>query len=364
MASMTKEHEAEQQEQIRTTPAQAIPGRAGVARAHANVALVKYWGKRDERLRIPWASSISMTLDGYWTTTRFTALADPSCRTFLLDGAPAPRAAADRAAHAINILRERYGLPTDGENSGYFLESWNHVPVSSGFASSASGFAALAGAFADASGLKDIGHRELSRLARLGSGSASRSIDGGFVEWHAGTDDASSYAEPLDEHPGVDLRMMSVMISDARKEIASTEGMRRSARSPYFSVWVGQCEDACRRMREAIAENDIEAIGSIAEGNARQMHAMTLCAGFTYFTPGTLAVTRLVEQLRADGLECFWTCDAGANPKILVPASNENQVAAAIAERFPQARCGSSGFGPGIAIGNHQNREERKEDDA
>ncbi|MEE1324981.1 MAG: diphosphomevalonate decarboxylase, partial [Bifidobacteriaceae bacterium] len=332
--------------------AHAVPGRIGMACAHANVALVKYWGKRDERLHIPWASSISMTLGNYWTTTRFTTLANPSCRVFLLDGQPAPAAAARRVAHVISVLRERYGLPTNSENSGYFLESWNHVPVSSGFASSASGFAALAGAFADASGLKNIGHRELSRLARLGSGSASRSIDGGFVEWHAGTTDTSSYAEPLNKHPTVNLRMMSVMISNTRKEISSTEGMRRCARSPYFSVWIRQCEDACRQMRQAIAKNDIRTIGSIAEDNARQMHAMTLCAGFTYFTPGTLAITQLIEQLRADGLECFWTCDAGANPKILVDASNENQVAAAIAERFPQARCKSSGFGPGIAIGH------------
>ncbi|MBR4414287.1 MAG: diphosphomevalonate decarboxylase [Aeriscardovia sp.] len=317
-----------------------------VAKAHANIALVKYWGKKNDDLRIPWCSNISMTLQDYWTETRFIPQPQKSSRTFFLNGEEIHDDAASRVIRYIDRLQQHYHL-----TGGYTIISNNHVPLSAGFASSASGFAALAGSFAAAYEL-DVTQRELTRLARLGSGSASRSIYGGFVKWVAGTDHQSSFAYPLDEYPSCNITVISVTLNTRGKKISSTEAMRRSVASPYFPTWVTECNQCCTFMETAIHNNDFTTIGQLAQQNAIEMHAMTLCTqpGFTYFTPQTLAITNFIQQLCDNGLECYWTCDAGPNPKILVQASHQQEVITQLTAAFPHLTYETTTFGPGIEI--------------
>lgn len=328
---------------------EADPPRSATATAHANIALVKYWGKKDPRLRLPYTPSISMTVDQLYTTTYFQVLPQGSKPVFLLGGEKAPDRAAERVFSYVRRLQRRFGL-----TGSFLIESVNHVPISAGLASSSSAFAALAGAFAGAYEL-DVDRRELSRMARLGSGSASRSVYGGFAQWLTGDDSESSYAIPIDEHPSMDLRLLAVQVDVSPKSVSSTEGMRRVVEtSPYFPVWVEQTTKACDEMRTAIRNADFTAIGEIAQQNALDMHALNLTArpGFTYFQPDTLRGMRLVEELRSEGVECYFTMDAGSNLKVLVQSVNERTVLGRFREELPYAQVTASGFGPGLSIGS------------
>src|SRR5699024_4363557 len=152
------------------------------ARAHTNIALIKYWGKRNEQLILPTNNSLSLTLDGFSTTTTVEFREDLQQDVFMLDDAAVSGQAYERVVQFLDVVR-RYAGKTDRHAH---VTSTNNVPTAAGFASSASGFAALAAASARALGLSLADH-ELSRLTRQGSGSACRSIYGGFVEWQQGT---------------------------------------------------------------------------------------------------------------------------------------------------------------------------------
>lgn len=318
------------------------------ATAHANIALVKYWGKKDAALRLPTADSVSMTVDALYTTTRVRILPRGGRFSFSLDGLQIQGPAADRVHRYVTALQHRFGL-----GGPVSVESANHVPTSAGLASSSSAFAALALAFAGAYNL-DVDRRELSRMARLGSGSACRSVYGGFARWHAGHDDASSYAEPVDEHPGLDLRLVVVEVDTGPKPIGSTEAMDRVVRtSPYYPRWVEQTMHDNEEMLGAIADRDFTHIGRLAQQNALDMHALNLTArpGFTYLQAGTLKAMRIVRDLNEEGVECYFTLDAGANLKILCQSSTTALVRARFAQEMPQATVATLGFGPAAHLG-------------
>ena len=156
------------------------------ARAHTNIALIKYWGKADQALKTPLMSSLSMTLDAFYTDTTFEHDSSLTEDTFILNDQKQSLEDSKRVFNYIHLLQEKFGM-TDH----FTIRATNHVPTSAGLASSASAFAALATSFAASYGL-DLSKKELSRLARLGSGSATRSVYGGFVEWKKGFDDESS----------------------------------------------------------------------------------------------------------------------------------------------------------------------------
>ncbi|GGI15530.1 diphosphomevalonate decarboxylase [Galliscardovia ingluviei] len=321
--------------------------RTGTATAHTNIALIKYWGKKDEALRLPFTDSISLTLADFYTTTEVTVLDSALPKRFTMNGSPVQGKAADRVWQYIARLQQRFGV-----RGSLAITTENHVPTSAGLASSSSAFAALAGAFAAAYGLQ-VDMQELSRMARLGSGSASRSVYGGFARWIAGSDDATSVAVPIDEHPSFALRMIAVQIDVKPKAISSTAGMRRVVEtSPYFPVWVEHNVDACERMQQAIADSDFTTLGELAQQNALDMHALNLTArpGFTYFEPQTLQVLQAVDQLRQEGVECYYTMDAGPNVKVLVQPEHEAAVLERLAVVVPDATMLSTGVGPGITM--------------
>jgi diphosphomevalonate decarboxylase len=264
---------------------------------------------------------------------------------FILDGAVVPESSSARVFNYVRLLQKRYGL------SGSFrVESENHVPISAGLASSSSAFSALAAAFAGAYQLNAT-PTELSRMARLGSGSAARSIYGGFAKWERGTDDSTSIAVPLDEHPSMDVNLIAVEIDASRKTISSTAGMKRVVEtSPYYPTWVSATEAACTQMEEAIAAEDFTRIGTLAQQSALDMHALNMTAhpGFTYFQPSTLTAMSTLDELNDAGVECYYTMDAGPNVKVLARSGNVEEIGRRLGQALPAATMTTTSFGPGV----------------
>lgn len=283
------------------------------AQAHPNIAFIKYWGNRDSALRIPLNGSISMNLDGL--TTRTTVSFQPSLPfdELIINGHEVTGPGLERVSRILDLIR---GMANIQDRAEVMTE--NNFPSGAGIASSASAFAALALAGSKAAGL-NLSERELSRLARRGSGSASRSIPGGFVEWQAGATDEDSFAFSIAPPNHWELVDLIAVVSAAHKKTGSTEGHAAAPTSPLQAARV---EDAPRRLdlcRRAILEKDFNAFASIVELDSDMMHAvmMTSTPALHYWKPASLAVMEAVRTWRMDGLPVCYTVDAGANVHVI-----------------------------------------------
>jgi diphosphomevalonate decarboxylase len=297
--------------------------------AGTNIALVKYWGKRDAALNLPAAGSLSLTLGGLGTrtTVRFADGLDGDRVT--LDGAPADPRAAARVSAFLDRVRARAGVRRAAE-----VVSENNIPTAAGLASSASGFAALAVAAARAAGL-DLSAAELSELARLGSGSAARSIFGGFAEMAPGErpDGRDAVAAPV-AAPAFDVRLVVAVTSADKKALGSTEAMQHTARtSPYYAAWLASVPGDLGEARAAIAARDLARLGAVAERSAMRMHAAALAAdpAVVYWNGATVAALHAVRALRARGVGAYFTIDAGPHVKALCAPADAGAVAEALA---------------------------------
>jgi diphosphomevalonate decarboxylase len=293
-----------------------VPTRPAGYEAAPNIALVKYWGMRDERLVLPNNSSLSMTVSALRTRTwvRF----DPSLSIdrFWLNDRPAAAGPLQGAVDFLNRVREEADLSQFAE-----VRSQNNFPTASGLASSASGFAALAGAASLAAGLH-LTPRELSRLARRGSGSASRSIFGGFVEWQAGdrSDGFDSYARPI-FHPDhwPELRDVVTIIADApEKPVRSSRAMQETVRtSPFYAERLRTVSRRLVAIRNALrtraADRFLELVMEECDDFRRVCE--TTVPSLDYLTPASRAVLAGVLDLnRAAGHPIAgYTHDAGAH---------------------------------------------------
>lgn len=315
------------------------------ARAHTNIALIKYWGKADAKLRLPLMSSLSMTLDAFYTETSIEA---GEKNEFYLNGQKQDDQSAKRVFNYLSTLQNKYQV-----HGNLIVKSTNHVPTAAGLASSSSAFAALAASFVHFYHL-DLDHRQLTRLARIGSGSASRSIYGGFVIWQKGHDDQSSYAYPLIEKPKMDLQLLAVELNAGPKKLSSTHGMKDAQSSPFFKPWLARNQQELDEMITAIKENDFTKLGSLAELNANEMHAINLTAQpeFTYFEPDTIRAIKLVEEMRQNGIECYYTIDAGPNIKVLTQLKNVKEIKKYFLSEFSNVKIINASFGPGVSILN------------
>ncbi len=298
------------------------------ARACANIALVKYWGKRDSVLNLPAAGSLSLTLAGLVTETSVIFDRDLATDELVLDDKPGDGA---RLTPFLDLVRARAGMSARAR-----VKSRNHFPTASGLASSASGFAALALAATRAAGL-ELSPRELSILARRGSGSAARSIFGGFVRMHAGTlaSGEDAFAEPIATPFADAVRMVIAVVGGgAPKAHGSRDAMDHvAATSPLYAAWVSLVPGDLTRAEAAIAAADVQALGELAEANALAMHATAIAArpGVIYWQPTTLALLAAVRDLRASGLAAWATMDAGPHVKVLTTAADAAAVARALA---------------------------------
>ncbi|WP_010652204.1 diphosphomevalonate decarboxylase [Oceanobacillus massiliensis] len=296
------------------------------AKAHTNIALIKYWGKRDESLILPTNSSLSLTLDGFYTTTTVDFQEGLMQDRFLLDDQPVEGDAYHRVTQFLNLIRRLAGREDLYAN----VRSINAVPTAAGLASSASGFAALAAAGTKAIGL-ELNDQELSRLTRQGSGSASRSIYGGFSEWQMGSeeDGSDSFAVPIASAEHWDVRVAAVVLSSRVKKVSSRAGMKRTVEtSPFYPGWIDSISKDLKEIKAAIHTKDFEKTGQIAEANCLKMHATTLAADppFTYWNDLTMRVMQTVQEMRANGIPVYFTIDAGPNVKVLYLPEHEKSV--------------------------------------
>lgn len=298
------------------------------SQAQPNIALIKYWGKRDAALNLPVVGSISITLESLWTRTDVRFVPGQKHDRVSLNGR-SDEAESKRITACLNLLRARAGV-----DYGADVASRNNFPTAAGLASSASGFAALVHAGTRALGL-NLNLTEQSELARRCSGSAARSLFGGYVEWAHGklADGTDSVAEPLLDASAWPLRVAVAITSTAAKQVGSTEGMRRTAEtSPYQSAWIDTQEADLSVARDAIRSRDFDALARISEYSCLKMHALALAAqpGLLYWNGATVECMHRVRVLRQQGVPVFFTVDAGPQLKAVCAPSAIEQVKAAL----------------------------------
>lgn len=281
--------------------------------AHSNIALVKYWGKRDVALNLPAGPSLSLTLGDLSTTTSV----GPADRDeVILGGDIAPAKFSSRVVAFLDLVAQSLGV----ERPALRVETHNDFPTAAGLASSASGFAALTLAtVTELGGSLSIG--QMSALARRGSGSAARSLHGGWVEMSAGAraDGADATAHQVAPAQHWDLRCVVLVTARGAKSTSSTDGMQRTAEtSPYYSAWIEGVPLDLGDARQAVEQRDLGKLAVVAERSCLRMHASALAAdpGVLYFNGGTVELIHRVRVLRAAGHPVFFTIDAGPHVKV------------------------------------------------
>jgi len=284
-----------------------------VAVAHPNVALSKYWGKREGEGNFPAVPSLSVTLDGLITRTRVRFHATLGEDRVVLGGEEAGAAARARVVDLLERVRQAAGERRRAE-----VVSRNDFPTASGLASSASGFAALALAAVRAAGL-DWDAARVSDLARRSSASAARSVFGGFVELAVG----EASARPVAPREALPLVVLVCVTAEGPKAVGSSDGMRLTMeRSPYARAWLEEAPRTHARLRDALLARDFPRVGELAEASALAMHASAIAAGIVYWNAATLEVLAAVRSLRAAGTAAFASIDAGPHVKVLVPPAD------------------------------------------
>ena len=321
------------------------------AHAHANIALIKYWGKRSVDLNLPAVGSISLTLDALKTVT--TLQFDESLESDVLQlnhrtilGKPLERISEFLDIAAQNGVRPKAKIITS-----------NSFPTGAGLASSASGFAALAVATNEAMNL-NLTKEELSMLARQGSGSAARSIYGGFAEMKCGSsleDDSDDYAIQLKDQSYWDLRLLIAITSTDKKEIGSTEGMVRTAKSsPFYAGWVESQQADLEEMRNAVNKKNFSKVGELTEHSCFKMHGLAMSGRppLLYWNGVTTEMIHTIWNLRSKGTAAYVTMDAGPQVKVLCQPGNSELVKQAMLSVSGVKQIIEAKPGPGAAIGS------------
>jgi diphosphomevalonate decarboxylase len=315
-----------------------------IARAQPNIALIKYWGKRDSQRNLPAVGSISVTLDELYTTMRVE-----------LDGA------LDRDELQINGRDARSMLPRvsrcldtvlGADRLRARVTSESNFPIAAGLASSASSFAALVVAASRAGGRTSTVD-ELAGLAGRASGSAARSLYGGFVELR-NTDDGIAVSTILDSDAWP-LRVVAAVTSTAAKPVGSGDAMELSRRtSPFYSRWVEEQDMDLATARDAIIVRDFGKLASVAEHNCLKMHSVMWASRppVVYWNAATLACLERVRELQAQGVGAFFTIDAGPQVKVVCLPADESRVVDAVSTTDGVEAVLSSGIGMGAALVN------------
>lgn len=281
------------------------PGRASY-RASPSLALIKYWGKRDNRLNIPATSSLAVTLKGLDTRTT-TTLTEGEDRV-ILDGAQTD-------PNRYNSIFEEIRRVLD-KSCRFSVESANNFPTAAGLASSSSGFAALTCSCVRAAGV-ELSSESLSAIARIGSASAARSLYAGFVGLEAGAENAVPLF-PVDHWP--DLKIVVVAVKTGRKPVSSRQAMEATRESsPYYRAWLEDSNSLYRDALDALGGRDIEHLGSLMNLSYMRMFGTMLSASpnILYWLPGSIALIHGCRELRKGGLGAWETMDAGPQVKIV-----------------------------------------------
>lgn len=294
------------------------------ARAHSNIAFIKYWGNRQAALRLPANSSLSMNLAALHSTTTVSWTDALTGDRLRINGWPAGQAALSRVRAHLDMLRAQLDTDLCAD-----VASRNNFPMGAGIASSASAFAALTVAATAALGRR-LPEREMSVLARRGSGSAARSIPAGYVEWHAGDADEDSFAQSIAAPDHWRLEDVIALVSRDHKQVGSTGGHARAGTSILQKTRVQSAPQRLERAKRAILTRDFAALAAVVEEDSNLMHAvmMTSQPALFYWLPSSLRIMLAVQAWRAGGLQVCYTLDAGPNVHCICSAADADAVAA------------------------------------
>jgi len=324
----------------------------GRAIAHPNIALIKYWGKSPGRGNEPAVSSLSVTLDTLKTETQVTF--DPAlARDELILNGKTDIAKLPRISKCVDLLRQIAGITTACR-----INSENNFPTGAGLASSASGFAALVCAANQALEL-NLDRKQMSKLARAMSGSAARSIFGGFAKISLpeqdaeGSDLGAAYAQAVAPAEHWPLEICVGIISDSEKDIGSTEGMERSRlSSPYYDAWLAGNDQDIAEAEKLVLNRDFEQLAELSEFSCLKMHALALASrpGLIYWSGATVNAMHRIRGLRAQGTPVFFTVDAGPQIKAICAPGHAATVAEALQDIPGVLRVIRCGLGHGARV--------------
>lgn len=288
--------------------------------APSNIAFTKYWGKKDEALRIPENGSISMNLSNLITTTTVEFSNIYTNDAVSINGEEKED---NRVIKHLDRVRKLAGI-----NQKAKVVSKNNFPTGTGLSSSASGFAALTVAASKAVGL-DLSEKELSILARLGSGSACRSIPSGFVEWLDGANNDTSYAMQIFKPDYWDIADVVVVVSSEKKDVPTSIGQKTAGTSPFMDIRLSRMKEKNELIKTFIKKKDFQKFGELIEAEALELHAvmLTQTPPLIYWLPGTIVVMKEVQKWRQEGIQAYFTINTGQDVHIICQKRDAEEVA-------------------------------------
>ena len=313
-------------------------------KSYANIAIVKYWGKKDAKKMIPATSSISLTLNDMFTETEMEFISDEDIKIsvekemkngdykdkfsnmtdlFYLNGELQDSVHTEKISKVVDLFRENRSQKVK-------ISTTNNMPTAAGLSSSSSGLSAVIKACNKLFG-KNYTQSELAQISKFGSGSSSRSFFGPIAAWDKDT------GEIYEVKTDLRLAMIVLVLNENKKEISSRNGMELCAKtSTYFDEWVKQSEIDFVNMKKYLAENDFEKVGILTEENALRMHKTTETANppFTYFNEKTYEAMDFVKNLRNNGEKCYFTMDAGPNVKVLCLEEDLEKLAGIFGKKY------------------------------
>lgn len=292
-------------------------------KSHANIAIIKYWGKADAEKMIPSTSSISLTLENMFTETQLTFLDTDDADVMYIDDVQQGDKELTKASNVLDLFRTNPAQKVK-------IETWNNMPTAAGLSSSSSGLSALVKAAND---LFESGKSpsELAQIAKFASGSSSRSFFGPLAAWDKDTGEVYRVKSDLK------LAMIMLVLNDQKKSISSREGMKLCTEtSTSFSDWIRQSEIDYKNMLNYLAANDFAKVGQLTEENALRMHQTTTTANppFSYLSKKSYEAMEVVKNLRAQGENCYFTMDAGPNVKVLCLEEDLDRLAGILAKDY------------------------------
>ncbi len=294
--------------------------------APSNIAFTKYWGKKDEVLRLPENGSISMCLSHLLTTTTVEFSPNYAKDEITINGEGESKA--ERIIKHLDQVRKLANIEQKAK-----VVSNNNFPSGTGLSSSASGFAALTLAATKAAGL-DLSEKDLSVLARQGSGSACRSIPSGFVEWLDGDTSDTSYATQLFPPDYWAIADVVAVVNEGKKEVPTSKGMQSTHSSPFLEVRLGRMKEKNAKVKKLIAEKNFKELGELVEQEALELHTimLTQTPPLIYWTPGTLRIMKLTSHWRNEGIPVYFTINTGQDIHLICEAENVEKVRAKLKE--------------------------------
>jgi diphosphomevalonate decarboxylase len=293
------------------------------AKAPANIALIKYWGKANEKLRLPANDNLAICLNNTFTITTVEFYKSLRKDKVIIDSEKVKAEEKQRVVKHLDRIRKKAGLSLKAK-----VVSENNFPRASGLASSASGMAGLTLAACKAAGL-NLNKKELSILARLASGSACRSISDGYVYWQKGEKSSNSYAYCLYPPDYWDLRDLTLVVNKKKKKVSSTKGHCLVKENPFFKARLKQVKINLRKIKKAFKNKDFSLLGEVIESESLSLHSLMLTSrpALIYWQPATLAIIHKIIELREKGKgESYFTIDAGPHVHLICQSRDEKKI--------------------------------------